>query len=211
MEKIQSTALWKLGADITSLFNWDAVGAVLVFLTLIQAISLSNTGNRRFETQQAVVIGYVRLQLLKLATIQRLTAGFLRSGLNVQELPSSQLIADVSVALKGIDPTTLPTPATIDAVEQSISALATLRSLYDPNEEERGLMEALLPFTAAYTEYSIKVLDREIEDRNPSLISRSLKQIKRGKPPQRPDSFLGSAMEAAKNPEPSQSNRQGNA
>lgn len=211
MEQIQSAGLWDFGVQFTKLFDWDAVGAVLVFLTLLQAIALSNTGNRRLETQQAVVIGYVRLQLMKLATIQKLTSGFMKSGVKLHEMPSFGMIEELSESFKKIDPIALPTPTTIDAVEQSVNAISTLKSLYDPNEEERGLIELLFPFTAAYTEYSIKILDREIEDRDPSLVSRSIKKLKRGKPPRRPDSFLGSAMGAAADSDASQPKSQGNA
>ncbi|NWE51661.1 hypothetical protein [Brevundimonas sp. P7753] len=211
MEQIQSTALWEFGVQLTKMLDWDAVGAVLVFLTLLQAIALSNTGNRRLETQQAVVIGYVRLQIMKLATIQKMTSGVMKSGLRLHEMPAFEMLDELSESLKRIDPMTLPTPAAIDAVEQSVNAISTLKCLYDPNEEERGLMEVLFPFTAAYTEYSIKILDREIEDRDPSLVSRSIKKLKRGKPPRRPDSFLGSAMGAAADSDASQPKSQGSA
>ena len=211
MEQIQSTALWEFGVQLTKLLDWDAVGAVLVFLTLLQAIALSNTGNRRLETQQAVVIGFVRLQLMKLATIQKMTLGVMKTGLNLHDMPSSGMIDELSESFKRIDPMTLPTPATIDAVEHSANAISTLKCLYDPKEEERGLIEMLFPFTAGYTEYSIKILDREIEDRDPSLVSRSIKKLKRGKPPRRPDSFLGSAMGAAADSDASQPKSQGSA
>ena len=198
MDSLQQTALWDVGAQITALFDWTAVGSVLLILTLLQAVWLGSTGSRRFEAQQIVVLRYIRAQLMKLRTVEMISAGALKDGVPIHKLSGLPLIEELENSFDNIDPMGLPTPYSMEAVEQSKSAIATLKSLYDPQEDDRELFIAMLPFTTAYTEYAIKIVEREIEDRDPLLLRRWAKKLRRGRAPSQPDSFLGQAMKKAK-------------
>ena len=198
MDAFQNSDVWAFGVRITKLFDWTAVGSLLVFLTLLQALWLANTGNRRFESQQAVVLEYVRARLMGLHIIEKITMGALNSGLDIRDISGQPMVTDLELTFGKIDRMTLPTAACMEAVEQARSALATLKGLYDPAETDGELLKALLPFTSAYTDYAIKIIEREIEDREPSFVARLVTKIRRGKPPTRPETYLGQGMRMAK-------------
>lgn len=197
MEALQSSDLWLEGVKFTRLLDWTAVGSILVFLTLLQAIGLANTSNRRLEAQQAVVLKYIRGQLLHLNVLEKITIGALKTGVEVHKISDENLISDVERAFLRIDPMSLPTVASMEAVDQSKNSITTLKGLYDPGCEDRELLVALLPFIESHTAYSIKILEREIEDRFPVLIARSYKKFRRGAPPSYPETYLAASMRAS--------------
>ena len=197
MDALQQSEMWLAGARLTHLFDWTAIGAVLIFLALLQAVWLGATSSRRFEAQQCVVLKYIRAQLMSLSIVEKISVGALKSGVPLHELSSLSMIVELERSFSRIDPMSLPTSASMEAVEQSRSALFTLRGLYDPDAEDRALLEVLLPFTSDYTKYAIARIERQIEDRHPVLIFRLFRQITRGPGPSRPETFLGQSMRKA--------------
>lgn len=197
MDALQQSDMWAAGARFTQLFDWTALGAILVFLTLLQAVWLAATSARRFEAQQSVVLKYVRAQLMSLSIVEKISVGALKSGVPLHELSSLPMIEELERSFSRIDPMSLPTSASMEAVEQSRSALLTLRGLYDPDAEDRELLNLLIPFTSDYTKYAIARIEREIEDRHPVLFFRLFRQIIRGPSPSRPETLLGQSMRKA--------------
>ena len=197
MDSLQQSDMWSAGARLTQLFDWSAIGAVLIFLTLLQAVWLAATSSRRFEAQQIVVLKYIRAQLTSLSIVEKISVGALKSGVPLHELSSLPMIMELERSFSRIDPMSLPTSASMEAVERSRSALLTLKGLYDPDAEDRKLLQALLPFTADYTTYAIACIEREIEDRHPVLLFRLFRQIVRGSSPSQPETFLGQAVRKA--------------
>ncbi len=197
MDALQQSSIWSAGVRVTQLFEWTAVGSVLIFLTLLQAVWLAATSSRRLEAQQCVVLRYVRSQLISLSIIEKISVGALKSGVPLHELSSLSMIEDLERSFARIDPMNLPTSASMEAVEQSRSALLTLKGLYDPDTEDRELLTILVPFTSEQTIYAIARVERDIEDRHPVFAYRLFRQLVRGPGPVKPETFLGQAMRKA--------------
>ena len=125
MEDIQSSQLWSLFADVTDLFDWAAVGAVLVFCTLLQAIWLGNTAARRLDAQQAVTIGYIRSLLSRLGFIQKFLAGV--GDPRVVGSEAFVLVDEIDSELARLDPSALPTKTCVEAIQASRNAVLTIK------------------------------------------------------------------------------------
>ena len=204
MGSLQQSMAWKLLADFTSSIEWTAVGSVLLFFTLMTTLVIASDSSRRIIQQERAVLRYIRRLLLELSLIQTLSIKLFDLKLEPADFSSFDMWVELADELARIEVLKLPTESAMQGASDARAQLKWLAEIYEcgKSANELDVEEASLRSSHDRTRYWISILEREIDDRNPNVFMRFVRQIGRGSPPKMPPTLLGSAIEEAENAKP---------
>lgn len=140
MHALQTHTIWRFGADMSALFDWDGVSAVFLVLTLAATIHLANRQNRLQTRKEAAAIHALSLLLQRWSTTCSISATIVSAG------GHDDVRADLDMIwgeMQRIDPLTLP-------AGEVVSAALEVRALMEKALHPPSLGGDLLPSQVAH-------------------------------------------------------------
>ncbi|QBX37625.1 hypothetical protein E4M02_00350 [Brevundimonas sp. S30B] len=204
VDALQHSPPWAFLARLTALFEWTAVGSILLFVTLLVTIGIASESTKSRRNQERAVLRHIRRMLLSLSVMQRMSIGLFDLKLEPKDFAEHDVWTELTDELDRLELLSLPTETAMQAASDSRSQLKWLAEIYEGGRpaSELSIEEASLRSSIDRTAYWISMLDREIEDRDPNNLSRAFRQLQRGAAPEMPPTLLGAAISKAKSQNP---------
>ena len=198
-DSLQQSGGWAALARLTGLFEWTAVGSILLFFTLVVTIGIASASTRNLLKQERAVLSHIRRMMQSVSALQLMAKMLFEKQLELKDFAEYDSWSHLYVEFDNIDLLTLPTENSMQAVSDGRSYLKWLSDIYSCGKRtaEMSIEYMCLVSAQKRTEYWIGILEREIEDRNPNWLSRAVRQVRRGAARTMPSTVLSSAISDA--------------
>lgn len=144
ISSLHNSAVWRFGSDVTALFDWDGVSAILLFATLLVTVYLANRQNRLQTRREAAALHGLSLLLTRWSTIFGISATLVSAEGYEEAMP------DIDAAwseIQKVEILSLPTASAMNAMIETRARAE--RALRPPTRGD------ILPRQAAHWEAAL--------------------------------------------------------
>ena len=129
-DSLQQSGGWAALARLTGLFEWTAVGSILLFFTLVVTIGIASASTRNLLKQERAVLSHIRRMMQSVSALQLMAKMLFEKQLELKDFAEYDSWSHLYVEFDNIDLLTLPTENSMQAVSDGRSYLKWLSDIY---------------------------------------------------------------------------------